>query len=244
MATDLLVDDRIQAGRQLVDALMSSEFDVTAACWIKPVEEERWLLYVSSKFVDEKGPLAAYREVSRVFKGGPEARDLMADLHLVGRDTSIARDILTLRESYPARIPSWAQRSMIGNVAADEIYIYPTHHEQGSGLRQSFRVVYCRQGDTDQWNGETTQGRLYRDLEAKGAVSYSTAHWEGDGPGRVLTASVSVLLEVDPLFDRDNFVIHPDVRQLMADQAREMADRMFKEKHPDAVIEHDLEVKE
>ena len=78
-------------------------------------------------------------------------------------------------------------------------------------------------------------------MSAKGAVAYSTALWEGEKEGDEDHATVSVLLEVDPNFDEENTFIHPDVWNLLKSQARQMADEMFKSRHPDAVIEHSEE---
>ena len=239
MDTELLVGERIDAGEKFIETLASTGFDVTAACWLKTVEEDRWFFYISSNFVDDRGLAAAYREASRISEGDPVAWALMTDVVFVGTNSPITREVLELRGRYPARIPTRARPPMIGNIAVEEIYIYSPLHDEGAGPRQAFRVTYSRQGETNTWRGETKREGRYRRVKAKGAVAYSTARWEGEQPGSEKFATVSVLLEVDPGFDRENLFIHPAVWRVMADQARELADRMFKERHPDAVIEHD-----
>ncbi len=42
--------------------VIENRFDVAAARWIKPSEEEEWYLCIVSKFVIEKGLAKAYRE--------------------------------------------------------------------------------------------------------------------------------------------------------------------------------------
>jgi hypothetical protein len=61
MATDTLVEDKIDGGQKLVIQLIYNNFDVTAACWVKTGEEGRWFLYSASKYVDKSSLAAAYR---------------------------------------------------------------------------------------------------------------------------------------------------------------------------------------
>ena len=236
-----MVSDQIEAGKQLVDVLVSNGFDITAACWIKAIEENDWYFYISSKYVDGYGASLAYRELSRIAKSVSETWDLMSHVKLIGSEHPITRDVLELRKRYAGRFLSRAQRSMIGPLAIEEIYVNPLPQDEGRGPRQSFTITYYRQGETNRWTAETKGEELYQDLKAKGAVAYLTAHRGGEEPGSERFANISVLLEVDPHFDRENLFISPGVWQLMTNQARELADRMFKERHPDAVIEYDDE---
>ena len=51
----LLVEQQIDDGQEFFDLLISDGFDVSAAAWVKPSEEDRWLLYLVSKVVDDRG---------------------------------------------------------------------------------------------------------------------------------------------------------------------------------------------
>jgi len=62
----LLVEQQINDGRELIDHLIGDGFDVSAAAWVKPSEEDCWLLYLVSREVDQHGLSAAYRAVHPV----------------------------------------------------------------------------------------------------------------------------------------------------------------------------------
>src|SRR4051812_11137260 len=65
--TIALVDEMIGDGRRLIHRLVREGIPVTAACWIKPVEPDRWSLYIATPLL-EKGPLRAYGEVLSVLR--------------------------------------------------------------------------------------------------------------------------------------------------------------------------------
>jgi len=81
---------------------------------------------------------------------------------------------------------------------------------------------------------------FYRGLKAKDIASYSTAFWHGEKPEDQKFALVYVLVEVDPELDERTLLSNPNLLLALAGQARTLADDLFKQKHPDAVIEHDL----
>jgi hypothetical protein len=105
-------------------------------------------------------------------------------------------------------------------------------------VRQSYEVRYHREGGTNAWRATTKVGEVYRGVKAKGAVGYSTAFWEGESKQGPSSATVSVLLEVDPQFGEPEPDIHPNVDRAMVDTARAMADEMFLSRHPRAQITH------
>jgi hypothetical protein len=105
-------------------------------------------------------------------------------------------------------------------------------------VRQSYRVRYIRQGKANVWRAVTTREGLLRGVKAKGAVGYSTAMWEGgptDHQGHVI---VPVLLEVDPHSCEPDGADGPDHQRGLVEQARGLADEMFRSRHSRAKIEH------
>jgi hypothetical protein len=68
MDTVTLVEAQIEDGQRLLDRLVEEGLVVRAACWVKPVEEDRWSLYIATPVVDEKGAAPAYRQVYRVLR--------------------------------------------------------------------------------------------------------------------------------------------------------------------------------
>jgi hypothetical protein len=237
MDTDTLVEEQIEEGRELLIRLDHDHFDVTASFWLKTSEEERWILYIASSMVD-RGLSAAYREVYGLLHSMESPWISMSDVKLISPTHPIAVEVLENQHRYPPRIPTRMRRPRLGGVGIDEVCIYPPPGSETASLRLSFSVTYHRQEKTDHWRATIERGELYRDLKAKGAVSYSTALWQGETAEDLKFAIVTVLLEIDSSLDDRATLDRPEVRRMMAKQAREMADKLFKEKHPDTVIEH------
>ena len=83
MDTVTLVETQIDDGQRLLDQLSDKDFVVKAACWVKPVEEDRWSLYLATPTVDEKGAAAAYRQVFGVLRSLGDAWITDSDIKLV-----------------------------------------------------------------------------------------------------------------------------------------------------------------
>ena len=111
--------------------------------------------------------------------------------------------------------------------------------QETPGLRQEFDVTYIRIRNTNKWIATTRRGALYTGVRAKGAVAYTTGKWEGDDEEN--HGIVTVFLECDPTMCDAHSHVLPEAWPEMTERARQLADQMFKSRHPDAVIEHDVE---
>lgn len=234
MDTDSLVKARINDGRKFINVLSDRGFDVTAACWAETSEDGIWFLYVASQEVDRKKLAAAYREAFAILDTIPGTMLSASNVKLIGTNNPITLDILELRKLYSERLVGSPTAFELGSTGVNSIYVY----EGPTLLRQSFSVRYYRQGQTNQWQARTEREKVYRDLRAQGAVAYSTARREGESPDDERFAIVSVLLELDPRFDEESIILNPDLEQLLANQARQVADERFRSHHPDAVVDH------
>ena len=101
-------------------------------------------------------------------------------------------------------------------------------------VRLSYRVKYVRLGPGNVWNATTTREGICKGVKAKGAVAYTTAHWQGEREDDRRYAAVQVLLEVDPLFDEAALDASPQLQRELAEHAEAMADEMFLSRHPRA----------
>jgi hypothetical protein len=241
MDTQTLVDDQIQAGQRFITLLVRNNFDVKVACWVKTSEEDDWFLYVASGEVDKKGLAEAYREAYRVLESVDIPWITASQLKLVRSDNPIVADVQETQHLLTAAFPTISHRLQLGNISTQEVYIYPDVDPDKVLLRQAFGVTYVRQENTNVWNATTRQGGFHRGVRAKGAVTYTTASDEGEKPEAQRFAIVSVLVEIDPKFDERAFLERPDTRRMLADQARRMADELFKSKHPEAIIQPDVD---
>src|SRR5690348_15121195 len=64
-----LVNQQIDEGGKLLDALRRNGCDISAACWMQASEDEQWYLYIASADVDRKGIREAYGIVHGVIRG-------------------------------------------------------------------------------------------------------------------------------------------------------------------------------
>jgi hypothetical protein len=122
----LLVEQQIDDGQEFIDLLLGDGFEVSAAAWVKASEEDRWVLYLVSKEVDERGLSAAYRAIHPVFSKLHASWVSLADLKLVGPTNPVAADIMEINRKYPGRSPTRTRRPWLGKMSIDEAYVYPT----------------------------------------------------------------------------------------------------------------------
>ena len=122
----LLVEQQTDAGQAFIDLLFKDGFDVSAAAWVKPSEEDRWLLYLVSKEVDNRGLSAAYRAVHPVFGKLHAPWVSLTDLKLVGPTNPVAAGIMEINRMCPGRSPTRSRRPQLGGMSIDEVYVYPT----------------------------------------------------------------------------------------------------------------------
>lgn len=233
-----LVDKLIDDGRKLIDRLVEENIAVIMACWVKPVENDRWTLCIATPLLDEKGAARAYREVYRVLGSMENLWVTDSDIKLVGKDDPIARDALDIKRRFSVNLPARSRRPQLGNLAVEETYVYPATADEDEPPRQAFVVSYFRQDNTNEWQAKTTREEIIRGAQTKGAVGYSTAHWEGETSVNVKHATVLVLLEIDPKFERSDIEHDPELLSTLTKQANLTADQMFRRHHPDAVIVH------
>ncbi|MGO9471503.1 MAG: hypothetical protein ACLQVF_46030 [Isosphaeraceae bacterium] len=234
-----LVDELIDDGRKLIDRLVEEKIPVIMACWVKQVENDRWSLCIATPLLDEKRAARAYREVYRVLGSLGNLWVTDSDIKLVGKDDPIARDALDIKRRFSVNLPTRFRRPRLGNPAVEETYFYLTTEPEEKLLRQSFMVNYLRKGDTNEWRAKTTREEVIRSARTKGAVGYSTAHWEGEKSDNVNHATVLVLVEIDPKFEKSNIEHDSELLCSLTKQANLTADQMFRQHHPDAVILRD-----
>jgi hypothetical protein len=125
MDTVTLVETQIDDGQRLLDRLTEEGIVVRSACWVKPVEEDRWSLYIATPAVDEKGATEAYRQVYRVLRSLGDAWITSSDVKLVGEKHPVAQEALDLQYRSQGRIPTRPRHPLLGSMPVEEMYVYP-----------------------------------------------------------------------------------------------------------------------
>jgi hypothetical protein len=120
-----LVKDKIDNGRSLLARLRKAGIVVRAACWVKPIEEDRWTLYIATPSVDEKGTLEAYRQLRPVLRSLGDDWITGSDVTLVGEKHPMVRDALDILRRFPHNTPIRSPLSLHGGIPVEEVYVYP-----------------------------------------------------------------------------------------------------------------------
>lgn len=139
MDQDEVVTQQAESGKRLIEALAADGFDVRIAFWTKLADEEKRFLYLASSFVDDEGPLAAYRLVHRVLRKMPDLWMWIdpLDIRVIGLNDSLTKGALEVIKTVvprnefanqnPRPFPGMIRHdgSTLGGVGVEGAYIYP-----------------------------------------------------------------------------------------------------------------------
>ncbi len=134
MDTVRLVENQIDEGQWLLDQLEKGGIVVRAACWLKPVAEDRWSLYIATPIVDDMGPLGAYRQVTPALRSLGYDWITGSDIMLVGEEHPIIGDAFEILRRFPHDKPIRSPRSLVGGISVEEVFVYP--------LGKTFVTIY------------------------------------------------------------------------------------------------------
>ena len=125
MDTVTLVDNQIDDGQRLLDALGEARFPLAAACWAKPADHDWWTFYLVSPTVDEQGLKAAYQQVFNVTDSMENSWIASTDIQLVGLDHRVAAEAAAFQRRFPGSSPSRWTRPFLNSGHFEEMYFYP-----------------------------------------------------------------------------------------------------------------------
>jgi hypothetical protein len=125
MAKELLVEEQIRDGHQLVLELLRVKFDVTVAFWVRTSEDGLWLLYISSASVDEKKVAEGYRQVYACLNLLPSSWISPSEVKLLHPSNPISVAAVLVRDRYPAKTATCYHGKRLASLRIIEAYIYP-----------------------------------------------------------------------------------------------------------------------
>jgi hypothetical protein len=236
MDTELLVEDRLEDGRVLLQRLVNAGFKIDVAFWVKPGEDALWRLYIAPAGFSPEDQSGAHALVYATLDNIPDTPISPSDITLLGPASPAAKAAAELRDRSSTKTLRLHNDKRFDELFAKEAYIYPPID---SPLRQAFIVTYAKRSEPNEWGATTQRAEFYSGMAAKGTVSYSTASWLGEQPADVKFAHVRVLVEVSPEFDDPAVLENPVVALGLFDQARNTADEAFKARYPGAIIKHE-----
>ena len=121
-----LVNQQIDEGRKLLDALRTDGFEVSAACWMQAAEDEQWYLYFASPHVDKQGIGDAYRMVHTLIRGLPTP--IGVDPFEVRLVTATDPLVVAINEVYrrnPAPVVKRIAAPNFGGRSIEGAFVYP-----------------------------------------------------------------------------------------------------------------------
>ncbi|HEY8751664.1 MAG TPA: hypothetical protein VIM11_27025 [Tepidisphaeraceae bacterium] len=125
MDSELLVDQRIEDGRELLANLVTRGFAISVSFWIRTSEEDLWFLYIASPKVGRVSIGDAYRDVYTALSRVAQTSITISDIKLVSPDNPIALDAIAVRNRFPSMIPISYTGKRMGQLAIEEALIYP-----------------------------------------------------------------------------------------------------------------------
>jgi hypothetical protein len=125
MDTRSLVESQTHDGRSLVTKLRDDGIKLRAAFWAKPAEEERWLLYLATPALVEKGILLAYRMVLQSLRSlGEVSFEGSNVLKLISDREPLTEAISDFSKRFPDAAQTFLTRSVFADLSFDGVYIY------------------------------------------------------------------------------------------------------------------------
>jgi len=118
-----LVGKRISDGERLLRQLVRNAVDVSAAFWLRPLDDPWWKFYIASRVVDAQGPKSAYQALQdSLFEGICIS---LTEITLIGATNPATLEVRRLLRKSKSRDPIHFRGSHLGNIAIEEAYLYP-----------------------------------------------------------------------------------------------------------------------
>ncbi len=138
MDSNILVNDQLESGTVLIDALRATGVEVSVAFWAKMADESDWNLYLASPAVEvDEEETDAYRKLRMILSQKPELGIDLFDVTFVDLENSMAvaaAEFITPKSATgpfaianPKPYPGMTRYGgrVFGGLEIDGAYIYP-----------------------------------------------------------------------------------------------------------------------
>jgi len=132
MAQEILVKEpleekKIEAGKELLNRLAKTDFNVTAALWLWSTERPYWDLVIASPWIKKNGLSKAYRKIDDIFFGAPRPISEFEFTSIYAMDTAKPL-IKALRNFAKQKKADLSGRRLkdywLDDVSVDDAYVY------------------------------------------------------------------------------------------------------------------------
>jgi hypothetical protein len=124
MYKTILVNELINEGAALVNALRRGRVPLLAALWSYFPEPREWRLVIVSSIVDSRGPLEGYRRIQQVLAAIHPTQLSLSDITLISPHSSDYNDLRDLL-SRPGRFGTAPAPESAHSVIFEDTYVYP-----------------------------------------------------------------------------------------------------------------------
>jgi len=130
----VLVEDKIKAGKAIQDELRKDRFPINAAFWYRMPESGYWQLVIGSNRVDQLGPIKSYRQlhqaVARLRLPSGLESDLFGSISLLSPQDPAFKRLLEEAKSPGQSGVSWT--SFAPPNPFQDAYFYDAHGNQST----------------------------------------------------------------------------------------------------------------
>jgi hypothetical protein len=120
-----LVSEETEAGAELVRRF-HAHMPVTAAFWIKPIDDGRWMLCIASDKIDDANYDLGHGEVLRLAQEMKSPYIDPFQVKLLRADDPLTLAALDIHRRYPGRSATWFGGKEFGGMSVERTYICPT----------------------------------------------------------------------------------------------------------------------
>jgi len=120
-----LVEKTIKNGRQLIEELDKTEFDVCGALWFYLTDGDEWRLIIASAYADINGPKKSYEFIQNKMKKLPKDFDIpLSDITVLSPKDELIRLLRIAIRTKKSISGIRFTRNVINNKLIEDAYIY------------------------------------------------------------------------------------------------------------------------
>lgn len=138
MDKEILVTSGIRAGHRLLDQLARESFAVSAAAWLRMIDDGQWYLHIVTPETRRRGVHEAHLALIFVLRalppvetypGGPDAGFGPSDVRLLSEDEHLGKCITDIYTRYPGMTNTFVHGGRFDPYEFDSlVYLYAVPH--------------------------------------------------------------------------------------------------------------------
>ena len=125
MDQEVLVDLQFDEGRALLEELVRAKIDIAVAFWVKPPEEDEWVLHIASKRLSSMTAGDAFMAVFEALNRIQSSTIDYSDVKHAKPTNPAAAKAIEIRDRHSAISPIRLRAKKLGDLPIEEAYIYP-----------------------------------------------------------------------------------------------------------------------